>query len=397
MIRTVRSSGIFLIGIFAALVALIVAQTVTVSGDEGIRVVGYEVSPTTDGTDPTAELDGTTAGSGTIVEADFTLVTDDGSLTVNVDAGSADTGTTVEVQSFNGENTLSELAQVTSTSTGTSSTDASSPDAPTRQIIAAYEISFNASPSAGSNEQPGTGDVGVQLSEPVELTFDLGAIGVAGLRAAALATAQAPSIARWNGSRWFDLPTIVDRESNTATAFIEAGGLYAAFLRDLETHVVGSGLTVIPFAGANGTGMALAFADSGGIASFFSFDATSGQYRSFNPGAPGTLSAVSEFDPVFVSAPAAGSWTQFAPIYRARTVAVLPGLDFVTYTGANVSVDALTIDGAWTAGWLWDNESDRWLGFFPQWVPSIVNSVQTLQTGDIVAIVSPSGATWAMP
>lgn len=76
---------------------------------------------------------------------------------------------------------------------------------------------------------------------------------------------------------------------------------------------------------------------------------------------------------------------------------MLPGLDFVTYTGANVSVDALTIDGAWTAGWLWDNESDRWLGFFPQWVPSIVNSVQTLQTGDIVAIVSPSGATWAMP
>ena len=384
MIRTVRSSGIFLIGIFAALVALVVAQTVTVSGDAGIKVAGYEVSPTADGTDPTAELDGTAAGSGTIAEADFTLVTDDGSLTVNVDAGSADTGTTVEVQSFSGENTLSELAQVTSTATGTSSTDAPSTVTPTRQIIAAYEIRFNPSPSAGSNEPSETGDVGVQLSEPVELTFDLGAIGVAGLRAAQLATAQAPSIARWNGSRWFDLPTVVDRESNTATAFIQAGGLYAAFLRDLETHVVGSGLTAIPFA------------DSGGIASFFSFDATSGQYRSFNPDAPGTLSAVREFDPIFVSAPASGSWTQFAPIYRARTVVVLPGLDFVTYTGSNVSVDDLTIDGAWTTGWLWDNESDQWLGFFPQWVPPLVNSVQTLQTGDIVAISSPSGATWAM-
>ena len=183
-----------------------------------------------------------------------------------------------------------------------------------------------------------------------------------------------------------------------AAATIVESGLYALFLRNLATTTTAAGITAITFGGATGTAPATVFGEFTGSAFFF-FDRVTKQFLSFTPGLPSTLLGLSEFDAVFVSSPTGVSVTQPAPQFRARTVGFFPGVDIATYTGATANVGNLTFNGPFTSGWVWDNASRSWKGFFPVADPELaamLNQVTSVRPGDIVAIVSAAGVAWNM-
>ena len=157
----------------------------------------------------------------------------------------------------------------------------------------------------------------------------------------------------------------------------------------------------VTFAGVSGTSAADFAAQFGdGLQSMWRFDAATQQWLNFIAGAPArvnTLATLNSRDALLLKTAQTAAVQQIDFIPRtgvARSVALQPGRNLVSYTGGGDDIAALTsgIQGLRTVSVL-DARGQRWL-VFVQGAPPQVNQVSTLSRLDAVFIVVDVATSW---
>ena len=168
--------------------------------------------------------------------------------------------------------------------------------------------------------------------------------------------------------------------------------LFALLRISQVTHTLTAGLNPVTFTGPSGTLPDVVAAQIGGsLENLLTFDVTTQSFRSFIPGASSTfntLNALSQREALFVRvAGDAVEWTETDIIPSetgVRTVAVVPGLNAIGFTGrdgtdiaeiapADIGIESVT---------RFDTTLQQWLTFVPG-APAFVNTLTSIGRLDV--------------
>lgn len=195
------------------------------------------------------------------------------------------------------------------------------------------------------------------------------------------------------------LNVVVDLEAGTATFSLSHITVFAVLEVPLITQVLGANWNVVIFTGATGAPPSdVAAAIGPELESVWRFDAVTQRWESFRVGLPLALNSLQSLranDALFIRLTADSTGVAWitadivAPPSGRRTLAILPGWNFLPFTGADATAIIGVLAADMDRAFIFDNALQRWLRFSLS-APAFVNGFNEVNRLDAIFFFSPS-------